>query len=160
MARPISSSWIVDPKVEALLVLVLPHGSDRLPELLLAILGHRVHAMRRAGLVVFFRHSTVLSLMSPPQRRPRCPFKAEAEKRGCHKRSEGPPKGAELQERSDEASGFDRTARLGRTGHKERTPWEATRVHERRSEQRDPFSGPACSMRQSDSEWMLGSGVV
>jgi hypothetical protein len=32
---------------------------------------------------------------------------AEAEKRDCHKLSEGHPKGAELQERSDEASGFD-----------------------------------------------------
>jgi hypothetical protein len=33
--------------------------------------------------------------------------------------------GAELHKRSAEASGFDRTARLGRTGHKERTPWLA-----------------------------------
>jgi hypothetical protein len=32
-------------------------------------------------------------------------------------------RGAELHKRSAEASGFDRTARLGRTGHKERTPW-------------------------------------
>jgi hypothetical protein len=39
----------------------------------------------------------------------------------CPKDTEG----AELQEQSDEASGFDRTARLGRTGHKERTPWKA-----------------------------------
>jgi hypothetical protein len=34
--------------------------------------------------------------------------------------------GAELHKRSAEASGFDRTARRGRTGHKERTPWEAS----------------------------------
>jgi hypothetical protein len=31
--------------------------------------------------------------------------------------------GAELHKRSAEASGFDSNARLGRTGHKERTPW-------------------------------------
>ena len=31
--------------------------------------------------------------------------------------------GAELHKRSAEASGFDGTVRLGRTGHKERTPW-------------------------------------
>jgi hypothetical protein len=31
--------------------------------------------------------------------------------------------GAELHKRSAEASGFDRTVRLGRTGQKERMPW-------------------------------------
>lgn len=40
----------------------------------------------------------------------------------CPKGTEG----AELHKRSAEASGFDRTARRGRTGHKERTPWEAS----------------------------------
>ena len=42
----------------------------------------------------------------------------------CPERSED-TEGAELHKRSAEASGFDRTARRGRTGHKERTPWEA-----------------------------------
>src|SRR5580704_6280374 len=45
---------------------------------------------------------------------------AEAEKRGCHKWAFRPPDGAELHKRSAEASGFDRHARLGRTGHCER----------------------------------------
>jgi hypothetical protein len=45
--------------------------------------------------------------------------------------------GAELQERSDEASGFDRTARLGRTGHKERTSWEASYWAERMMTERN-----------------------
>jgi hypothetical protein len=40
----------------------------------------------------------------------------------CPKDTEG----AELHKRSAEASGFDSTARHGRTGHKERTPWEVS----------------------------------
>jgi hypothetical protein len=39
--------------------------------------------------------------------------------RSCPKDTEG----AELHKRSAEASGFDSNARLGRTGHKERTLW-------------------------------------
>src|SRR3984885_274500 len=53
-------------------------------------------------------------------------FKAEAEKRGCHKRAEGPPEGAELHKHRAEASGFDGNARLGRNGRKERTPCHVT----------------------------------
>jgi hypothetical protein len=43
-------------------------------------------------------------------------------KRGCHKRAEGSPEGADLHKHRAEASGFDGNARLGRTRHKERTP--------------------------------------
>jgi hypothetical protein len=50
-------------------------------------------------------------------------IKAEREKWYCHKRAEGSPECAQLHTRSTEASGFDSNARLGRTGHKERTPW-------------------------------------
>ena len=111
------------PQVEALAVGVSPHGSDRLPELLLAVLGHRIDAMRRAGLVGFFRHELVLSLLSPPQWRPRCPFRRPRRKSGAVTSCPKDTGGAELHKRSAEASGFDSTARLGRTGHKERTPW-------------------------------------
>jgi hypothetical protein len=78
--------------------------------------------MRRAGLGGFFV-MYVLSRLSPPQCLLDARFVAEAEKWDCHKLSEGHPEGAELRTRSAEASGFDRTARRGRTGHKERTPW-------------------------------------
>jgi len=56
---------------------------------------------------------------SMPVRRPRRKSGAVT---SCPKDTEG----AELHKRSAEASGFDRTARLGRTGHKERTPWKAS----------------------------------
>src|ERR1700683_760167 len=41
-------------------------------------------------LVVSFVMILVLSLMSPPQWRPRCPFPGRGEKRGCHKLSDLP----------------------------------------------------------------------
>jgi len=54
-----------------------------------------------------------------PVRRPR---RKSGTVTSCPKDTEG----AELHKRSAEASGFDRTARRGRTGHKERTPWKAS----------------------------------
>src|SRR6202035_4478797 len=38
--------------------------------------------MRRAGFAGFFRHSLVLSIVSPPQWRPRCPFQGRGGKAG------------------------------------------------------------------------------
>jgi hypothetical protein len=73
---------IVDPQIEAAGIGVCPHGTDRLPELLLAVLGHRIDAMSRTGFGCFFRHNIVLSLMSPPQWRPRCPFRGRGGKAG------------------------------------------------------------------------------
>jgi len=42
-------SRVVEPLVEALAVCVRPESADGLPELLLAVFGHRENAMRRAG---------------------------------------------------------------------------------------------------------------
>jgi hypothetical protein len=73
---------VVELLVEALAVGMRPESADRLPELLLTVLGHRENAMRRAGVRGFGRHDTVLSIVSPPQRRPRCPFQGRGGKAG------------------------------------------------------------------------------
>src|ERR1019366_3889807 len=80
---------IVEPLVEAFAVAVRPESADRLPELFLVALGNREDTMRRAGIVGFGRHGLVLSIVSPPQWRPRCPLKGRGGKRRCHKRAEG-----------------------------------------------------------------------
>ena len=99
-----------------------PCSGHRLPELLLVALGDGEDAMRRASVVGFGRHGLVLSILSPPQWRPRCPFQGRGGKAVLSQAGRRPPEGAELHKRSAEASGFDSNARLGRTGHKERTP--------------------------------------
>lgn len=47
---------VIDAQVEAVSVGVCPQGTDRLPELLRAVLSHWVHAMCRAVRVGFSRH--------------------------------------------------------------------------------------------------------
>ena len=79
----------------------------------------------RARVGGFGRHGTVLSLMSPPQWRPRCPFQGRGGQAGLSQAGRSPPAGrgvaqAPVLHRRAEASGFDGLARLGRTGHKER----------------------------------------
>ena len=116
---------IIEPLIETVAVAVRPEGADRLPELLLVALGDREDAMRRASVVGFGRHGLVLSILSPPQWRPRCPSKAEAEKRHCQKRAEGPHKARSCTNAVRKRAALISNARRGRTGHKERTPcWQ------------------------------------
>ena len=96
---------IIEPLIET--VAVRPEGADRLPELLLVALGDREDAMRRTGVVGFGRHGLVLSIVNPPQWRPRCPFQGRGGKAALSKAGRRPPQGAELHKRSAEASGFD-----------------------------------------------------
>jgi hypothetical protein len=98
---------IIEPLIETVAVAVRPEGADRLPELLLVALGDREDAMRRTGVVGFGRHGLVLSIVSPPQWRPRCPLQGRGGKAGLSQVARRPPHGAELHQRSAEASGFD-----------------------------------------------------
>src|ERR1700674_2455670 len=73
---------IIDAKIEPLAVGVGPEGADGLPEFLLAGFGDDVETVRRARFAGFGIHRSVLSIVSPPQWRPRCPFQGRGGKAG------------------------------------------------------------------------------
>ena len=102
-----------------------PESADRLPELLVAVIGHREDAMRRRALV-----DSVVMLgpfdgepgpmaASMPVRRPRRKSGAVT---SC---SEGRWRRGTARscEAAAEASGYYGLACFGRTGYQERTPW-------------------------------------
>jgi hypothetical protein len=107
---------VVDPQVEAAAVRVRPQSADRLPELRLAGLGDRVEPVRRARLGGFGRHGTVLSIVSPPQWRPRCPFKGRGGKAGLSQADRRSPggRGAAQAQRGSERLLLTRAPRQNR----------------------------------------------
>src|ERR1700674_59575 len=116
---------IIDAKIEPLAVGVGPEGADGLPEFLLAGFGDDVETVRRARFAGFGIHRSVLSIVSPPQWRPRCPFQGRGGKAGLSQAVRRTPNGAELHKRRAEASGFDCARAPRQNWAKERTRWRA-----------------------------------
>lgn len=147
---------LVELLVEALAVGVRPESANPLPKPLLAVLGHREDVMRRTGVGGFGSHALVLSIVSPPDGGLDARSQAEAEKRGFHKLSERHRRRGAARNPVEEASGFDGPARLGRTGHKERTfGWRDTGGDALR--RRTPHSRPHLRLLQKPV-WLQPSG--